>query len=77
MSNIEQYILSLSPQDRVSLIAFIANSLEVNNEGLELSMPKHIIEESKEIFKQWDEGSIKGISWKDLRKELKSNYLNA
>lgn len=76
MSDIKQYILSLSPKERVSLIAFIATSLEQTDENLEVSIPAHIIDESRKIFKQWDEGAIEGISWKELRKDLKSTYLN-
>lgn len=77
MSDIKQYILSLSLKERVSLIAFIASSLEQDAEGLELDIPAHIIQESREVFKQWDEGKIDAVSWKDLRKDLKSKYLNA
>lgn len=76
MSDIQQYILSLSPKDRISLIAFIAASLEQTEGALEIAIPNRVVEESREIFKQWDAGEIKGVSWKDLRKELKSTYLN-
>ena len=76
MSDIKQYILSLSSQERISLIAFIAASLTETDETSDIDIPSHIVEESREIFKQWDAGQIKGISWKDLKKELKSTYLN-
>lgn len=77
MSDIKSYVLSLSPSERIRLISFIAASLEgaVEKEGLEV--PEHIIEESREVFKQWDSGKLTGISWKELRQELKQNYLDA
>ena len=76
MSDIKKYILSLSAQDRISLITFIATSLEESYDANKIDIPQHIIDESREIFKAWDQGKFQGIPWRKLKDELRSNYLN-
>ena len=77
MSDIQQFILSLSPKERISLIAYIAASLE-NSEGeVGIDIPKRIVEESQKVFAAWDKREIETTSWKDLRSKLKNKYLNA
>ncbi|MEM6806933.1 MAG: hypothetical protein AAF696_36370 [Bacteroidota bacterium] len=77
MSDIKQYILSLSLRERVNLIAFIASSLEEEADKLEINIPNHIVEESRHLFKDWDAEKVDAVSWQEFRQELKNKYLNA